>query len=50
MAFSVIFVILALIVIIGIGAFVYFVIWGMVVPWRVDPGADDQKARRRSMP
>jgi hypothetical protein len=50
MAFSVLFVVIALIVIIGIAAFVYFVLWGMVVPGRVERGADDRKARRRTMP
>jgi hypothetical protein len=50
MAFSILFVVIALIVILGIGAFVYFVIWGMVVPGRVERRADDRKARRRTMP
>jgi hypothetical protein len=39
---------IALIVIIGIAAFVYFVIWGMVVPGHVDRGAGDRKVRRRT--
>lgn len=50
MAFSILFVVIALIVIIGIAAFIYFVLWGMVVPGRVERRAEDQKARRRTMP
>jgi hypothetical protein len=44
---GVLFIAIALIVIVLIAAFVYFVIWGMVIPGRVDSRRQDEESTRR---
>lgn len=44
---AVLFIAIALIVIVLIGAFLYFVIWGMVIPGGVDSRQQDEEPARR---